>query len=175
MLKEECSRIQIIYYGVGPISNFKLAWQKKKTQPRLNFVCEVKATMSEQYIKYEAELHVMKCRICKDCITKNGIAYHYRQYHKEVMSLQARKALVQYCNDFNLYTKKEFKYPETIISPIEDRVVEKGVRCLFNDCNYACILSSSMKEHCKETHDWVISKGITFKDIFLTVSRGYVD
>lgn len=124
--------------------------------------------MSEQYIKYEAQLRLMKCRLCKDCITKNGIAYHYREHHKDVVTLRARKDLVKYCNNFALYTKEEFQYPKTIISPIEDRVVEKGIRCLFNHCNYACLLPSSMEEHCKTKHDWVTSKGITLTYICMS-------
>lgn len=132
--------------------------------------------MSEQYIKYEAQLRVMKCRLCKEGITKNGIAYHYREHHKEEVPLGARKDLVKYCNNFDVYTKREFQYPKTVISPIEDRVVERGVRCLFNNCNYACILRSSMEEHCKIKHDWVMSKGITPSYIYLTLlSRNYVD
>ena len=132
--------------------------------------------MSEQYIKYEAQLRLMKCRLCKEGITKYGIAYHYRTHHKREVSLQARKALVKYCNDFDVYTKEEFQYPKTIISPIEGRVVEKGLRCLFNGCIYACVCSSSMEDHCKTKHKWVTSKGITLRHICLTLlRRSYVD
>jgi Orsellinic acid/F9775 biosynthesis cluster protein D len=132
--------------------------------------------MSEQYIIYEAQLRVMKCRLCKEGITKNGIAYHYRNDHKQNVSLQARKALVKYCNDFDIYTKDDFQYPKTIITAIEERVVEKGLRCLFDDCYYACICLSAMEIHCKKKHDWVTSKGITLRYPCLTsLYRSYVD
>ena len=38
--------------------------------------------MAEQYIKYEARLYVMICRICNTTITKNGTKHHYREDHK---------------------------------------------------------------------------------------------
>src|SRR5947207_1926435 len=101
--------------------------------------------MSEQYIKYEAQLHIMKCRLYKEDITKNEIAYHYKRYHKEKMSLSARKDLIKYCNNFAVYMKEEFQYLKTIISPIEDRMIERDIRYLFNDCNYTCLLLSSME------------------------------
>ena len=127
--------------------------------------------MSEQYIKYEPQLHVMLCRLCKEGITKNGIAWHYREHHKDI-PLQERKGLVKYCNNFDVYTMKEFQYPKTIISCIEDRMIEQGFRCLFNDCNYACKYPTSMEEHCKTKHGWVSAKGITLKHILLTLYPG---
>src|SRR5579864_9246348 len=130
--------------------------------------------MSEQYIKYEPQLCVMMCRLCKEGITKNGIAWHYREYHKDI-PLQERKDLVKYCNNFDVYTKKEFQYPKTIISHIEDRMIEKGFRCLFNDCNYACKCATSMEWHCTTTHNWIASKGIMPRYISNFMSRDYVD
>jgi len=120
-----------------------------------------KIIMSKQYIKYEPQLRVMICRLCTEGITKNGIAWHYREHHKN-MSLQIRKDVVKYCNDFDVCTKKEFQYPKTIITCIEDRIIERGFRCLYTNCNHACICSSSMEEHCKMKHDWMTSKGIIF-------------
>ena len=126
--------------------------KKKKKGGEGVKLSSTKKPMSEQYIKYESQLRVMICRLCKEGITKNGIAWHYREHHKEV-SLQERKEVVKYCNDFEVYTKKEFQYSKTTISRIEDRVIERGFRCLFNDCNYACLSPTSMKWHCKTKHE----------------------
>jgi Orsellinic acid/F9775 biosynthesis cluster protein D len=116
--------------------------------------------MAEQYIKFVPQLRVMLCRLCKEGITKNTVGWHYMEHHKDV-ALRVRKDVVKYSNNFDVCTKKEFEYPTTIISRIEDRVVEKGVRCLYNDCIHACVSVGSMREHCKTGHGWVASKGIT--------------
>jgi Orsellinic acid/F9775 biosynthesis cluster protein D len=127
--------------------------------------------MSEQYIKYVPQLRVMLCCLCKEGITKNGIAWHYREHHKDV-PLRERKGVVKYSNNFDVCTRKEFEYPTTTISRIEDIIVENGLQCLYNNCNHACIRVESMITHCKVDHGWVASKGITLKYMFLTVCQG---
>jgi hypothetical protein len=76
-----------------------------------------------------------------------------------------------------MYTKKKFKYPETIISSIEDRKVEQSLRCLYNNCNYVCVCPMAMEGYCKTTHGWVTSKGVTQRYIHVSnfTLRDYVD
>jgi Orsellinic acid/F9775 biosynthesis cluster protein D len=131
--------------------------------------------MTEQYIKYEARLYVMICRLCKTAITKNGIAWHYREHHKN-LPLRTRKELVKYSNNFDLRETNELQYPSMIIPYIEELEVMEGLRCSYDGCNYACIEPNSMKQHCRPCHDWTASKGII--SIYMTlmiIYRSYVD
>ena len=80
----------------------------------------------------------MICRICNTTITKNAIAWHYREHHK-TLSLATRQDLVKYSNNFDLRETNELQYPNTIIPYIEELEVMEGLRCSYDDCNYACI------------------------------------
>jgi len=114
--------------------------------------------MAEQYIKYEAQLRVMICRLCNRGVPKNGTAWHYREHHKDV-DRRARKDIVKYCNNFDLCKTEEIQYPNTIIPRIEELAVAQGVRCSYNGCNYACLLPSGMPDHLTPCHGWKPSKG----------------
>src|SRR5437762_137985 len=116
--------------------------------------------MTKQYILYEPQLHIMICLSCKKGITKNGIARHYRKHHRN-MSLRMRKAIAKYSDGFKVYTNQEFQYPRTVITRIEDIMTERGLRCLYMDCNHACICPTSMEEHCKTKHGWTTLRGTT--------------
>ena len=131
--------------------------------------------MAEQYIKYEARLYIMICRLCNTTITKNGIAWHYREHHK-TLSLTTRKELVKYSNNFDLRDTDELQYPSTIIPYIEELEVTEGLRCLYDGCNYACIEPNSMEKHCRPGHGWTASKGIIsiYRTLIITY-RSYVD
>ena len=131
--------------------------------------------MAEQYIKYEARLYIMICRICNTTITKNAIAWHYREHHK-TLSLATRQDLVKYSNNFDLRETNELQYPNTIIPYIEELEVMEGLRCSYDDCNYACIEPRSMEEHCRPCHGWMASKGIISMHMTLIIiCRSYVD
>jgi hypothetical protein len=122
--------------------------------------------MSEQYIKYEPYLRVMICRLCKEGVTKNGIAWHYREHHKNIPR-GARTSIVKYSNNFDLCETNEIQYPNTIIPRIEELAVTEGIRCLYDGCNYACIEPSVMKDHhCRPCHGWVVSKGMMLRYMF---------
>jgi Orsellinic acid/F9775 biosynthesis cluster protein D len=128
--------------------------------------------MSEQYIKYEPQLRVMICRLCKEGVGKNTVARHYREYHKNLPN-GVRKGMVAYSNNFELCETNEIQYPNTIIPRIEELAVTMGLRCLYDGCNYACI---AMTDHCRPCHGWVASKGMMLRYIFFNVlCRSYVD
>lgn len=126
------------------------------------------------YITYEAQLRIMICRLCPIAVMKNGIAWHYREHHKN-LSLHARKELVKYCNNFNLCEMNELQYPNTIIRCIEELGVTEGLRCSYDGCNYACIEPRSMEEHCGPCHGWTMSKGTTAMIRTSNSYRSYVD
>jgi len=131
--------------------------------------------MAEQYIKYEARLYVMICRICNTTITKNGTKHHYREDHK-TLSLATRQELIKYSNNFNLHEMDELQYPNTIIPYIEELEVIEGLRCLYDGCNYTCIEPSSMEKHCRPCHGWTALKSIISIYMTLIITyRSYVD
>ena len=82
---------------------------------------------------------------------------------------------VKYSNNFDLCETNEMQYPNTIIPRIEELPVTQGLQCLYNSCNYACILLRAMEDHCTLCHGWVALKGISPRCIFLTLGRSYVD
>ena len=112
--------------------------------------------MSDQYIAYNDQFHIMICHLCEYGIPKNGIGLHYRRHHKD-LSLQTRKELVLYANNFDLV--ENIEYPDEIIPPITGIKIDKGMVCSNQSCNYACILQSSMEKHCQLQHDWVSTDG----------------
>jgi Orsellinic acid/F9775 biosynthesis cluster protein D len=111
-------------------------------------------------MRYEPQLRVMICRLCPEGVSKNGVALHYRRHHRD-LPLRIRQELVEYANRFNDRCETEnIQYPSTIIARIEDlEVHENGVRCLYDNCNEAFPLPSSMEIHCGEKHGWIKSKG----------------
>ena len=127
--------------------------------------------MSEQYIRYEPQLRCMICLVCPNGVSKNGVARHYRKHHKDVR-LSVRKDLVKYANNFDLCEADAFESPNTIIPRIEDLAVQQGLRCLHDNCNYACIEPTSMERHCEAAHGWVKSKGTAVRRFFLTLREG---
>jgi len=123
--------------------------------------------MSEQYIRYEPRLRVMICRLCHGGVSKNGVAQHYRVYHK-ILSLHLRQNILKYTQNFDICETHEIQYPNTIIPYIEDLAVNPGVRCLYDNCMEASKEDGGMKEHCKKNHEWIVSKGILLRQLFLT-------
>jgi len=101
----------------------------------------------------------MICQLCPDGVPKNGVALHYRRHHKHQLKLGIRKDLVKYANNFDLCEEDDFKSPNMIIPRIEELAVHEGLRCLYDNCNYACIKPGMMKKHCQGAHKWVKSKG----------------
>ncbi len=110
-------------------------------------------------MRHESQLWFMICLVCHDGVSKNDVARHYREHHKLEVPLCVRKDLVKYANNFDLCEMDAFESPNMIIPRIEDLAVQQGLRCLYDDCNYACIMPTSMEKHCEVAHGWVKSKG----------------
>jgi hypothetical protein len=153
--------------------NLEMPSQNQNTDVNLQiFYTRRPTTMSEQYMRYEGQLRVMICRLCHDGVTKNGVALHYRKYHRD-LPLRIRQDLVPYANRFDRCETDDIQYPSTIISRIEElEVHENGVRCLYDNCNEAFPLQSSMEKHCGEEHGWIKSKGSGITVFFLTLCIG---
>jgi hypothetical protein len=127
--------------------------------------------MSDQYIKYEPQLRVMICQLCPEGVSKNSVALHYRKRHRD-LDLRIRKELVKYANNFDQCEPNELQHPTTIVPHIEGLAVQQGVRCLYDNCNEAYLLPSSMEKHCEEAHGWITSKGTIIRLFFLTLCVG---
>ena len=112
--------------------------------------------MIDQYVTYNDQFHIMICRLCEHGIPKNGVGLHYRRHHKD-LTLQTRKELVLHAKNFDLV--ENIEYSNEIIPPIDGIKIEKGMVCSNQLCNYACLLQSSMEEHCKLQHNWISTNG----------------
>ena len=117
----------------------------------------------------------MICRLCKEGVTKNGIAWHYREHHKNLPGCICT-GIVKYSNNFNLCEMNELQCRNTIIPRIEELAVTEGIRCLYDGCNYVCIEPRAIKDHhCRLHHGWVVSKGIMLRyPFFLTFCIGVI-
>jgi Orsellinic acid/F9775 biosynthesis cluster protein D len=127
--------------------------------------------MSEQSIRYEPLFRVMICRLCQKGVSKNGVARHYREYHK-ALSLRVRRDLVKYSNNFDRCEPSEVQYPTTIVSSIQDLEIRQGIRCLYDNCYHAYLAQGSMEYHCGNAHDWTKSRGTAMRLLFLTLREG---
>lgn len=128
----------------------------------------------EDYIRYEPQLYVMICRLCHNGVTKNGIARHYRG-HRDKLSIHTRRELIEYSKNFDLCENDELPRFNNIVPPIKDLAIKDGVRCLYENCNYACLTPSSMRQHCEKAHGWITLKGIVFIIHADFMLRSYVD
>ena len=66
-------------------------------------------TMSEQYMRYEAQLRVLICRLCHEGVYKNGVGWHYRKHHRD-LPLGIRQELVHYANRFDRCETDNMQY-----------------------------------------------------------------
>jgi hypothetical protein len=76
-------------------------------------------------------------------------------------------------NNFNPCETNELQYPTiTIVSRIEDLEAMKGIRRSYDNCNEACVLSSSVETHCEKDRNWIEPKGTVIRQFFLILLEG---
>src|SRR5579859_5490640 len=125
-------------------------------------------TEAFRYVSHLTEYHVLICHSRKHCISPNGdgIVRHFMEKHI-TSPIQTCQSIITYCNSLELTNPTDVKIPSTDIERIAELELEFGWRCQGQlngeECRYCCIKENSMKNHCREAHGWIKSKGSMWK------------
>jgi len=128
---------------------------------------EIDAEVSK-YVLYLGKYNVLICDSCKHCISSNsnGIARHFMEKHITTW-FETRQALIAYCNSLQLTDPKKVKIPLIDIERIAELELERGWRCQKQlngkECDYCWVKKRLMENHCRDTHEWMMSKGVMWK------------
>src|SRR5438876_122385 len=120
------------------------------------FIILIKMIDVNQYLIYLQDQQVHVCRTCKYCLQPNGTYAHLQSKHSEI-PLKTRKKLVEYAKGLTLQSPSRVPIPTSLIASFECLKVTPGFQCLI--CGALWGTKDSMKEHCKDAHDWTKSKG----------------
>ena len=115
--------------------------------------------MSERYLSYIAEYHVLICLSCRHCISKTGLRLHFQRRHRD-LPLRVRRELEDHVENLDVWRKTEVSHPSQTIPAIEGLKVQEGFICSYDErCNHLTSTDRSMMEHCRSVHSWIVSKG----------------
>jgi len=125
-------------------------------------------TEASRYVSFLTEYRVLICRSCKHGISPNGdgIARHFMEKHI-TMPIQTRQSILIYCNSLKLIDPSNVRIPTMEIERITELESSLGWYCQEQldgkECGHCCVTETSMKIHCRDTHGWIKSKGVTWK------------
>jgi hypothetical protein len=112
----------------------------------------------DQYVTYNAEYQVLICRQHGYCIPPEGITRHLRRFHGAI-ALQTRQAIIDYSKTLDLLTPEEVATPTEIQQPVSGLRTIAGFRCHYDGCTELRSTEVSIKQHCRETHEWKATVG----------------
>ena len=112
----------------------------------------------DQYVTYNAEHKVLICRQHDYCIPPNYISRHFRESHKSI-PLATRQAIVDYSQKMNLLAPEAVLNPTESVNPINHLRVLQGFQCFHDDCLALHTTENSIKQHCREKHQWESESG----------------
>src|SRR5436305_2186391 len=125
-------------------------------------------TTMNEYINYNQHFEVLICRICKTGIT--GIHRHFARNHQSQISLKIRKEIDEYVADLILRSVKHVSTPTREIKAIEGIEISEGFRCIMESgCQKVFGTEGSIEWHCRNFHDWNVSKGNTYTLSFIDI------
>lgn len=110
------------------------------------------------YVTYNSEYKVLICRQHKYCISPDGILRHFRNFHKAV-PLATRKAIGDYSKTLDLAALTDIATPHAPVQPVEGLTIVNGFKCSYEGCSVLRGTEMSIKQHCKEIHEWRTGTG----------------
>jgi Orsellinic acid/F9775 biosynthesis cluster protein D len=114
--------------------------------------------MSDHYLYYLPEFHVLVCRICQAAIPKGYVQRHFQKRHKD-LELSLRLALNDHIKGLEIWDTQQVIVPYDGHIVIPDLKLYEGLGCLVPECNFHGTTVNSLKQHARESHEWVKSKG----------------
>ena len=117
-----------------------------------------------QYIIYNNVHHTLICRQCGEAIPQDWIMRHFRRFHKTI-PLAIRQDIINYGLSLELWQPSQVHEQwenMNMKSPVDGLPIFSGFKCQYNDCMKYRRTEVSMKQHCRETHSWVVKDGIVW-------------
>lgn len=113
-----------------------------------------------QLVLYLEEWKVLIClnEHCRHALTSDGVALHFRTFHKDVYGLSIRKQIVDYSNSLVLIRPFEVHIPVNGPLPIEGLRIHHGWKC--TRCYDVGPVFDARREHSKREHNWNSLEGI---------------
>ncbi len=119
----------------------------------------------DEYIIYNTTYHILICRQCGYAIPQDGIMRHYRRFHKTI-PLVMRQEIINYGLSLDLLQPskvQELWETLNVNTTIKGLTVYSGFQCQYEGCVKYARTEISMKQHCRETHNWVAKERIIWK------------
>jgi len=110
------------------------------------------------YVIYNAEYQVLICRQHGYCIPPEGITRHFRRLHGAI-PVQTRQAIIDYSKTLNLLAPEEVATEREMQPPVSGLHSVAGFQCRYDGCMELRSTEVSIKQHCRETHEWKVMVG----------------
>ncbi len=115
-----------------------------------------------QYISYNIVHHTLICRQCGEAIPQDWIMRHFRRFHKTI-PLAIRQDIINYGLSLELWQPSQVHEQwenMNMKSPVDGLTIHSDFKCQYNDCMKYTHTEVSIKQHCRETYNWVAKDGI---------------
>jgi len=117
------------------------------------------AVDTSDYVLYLEDRKVLIClnEGCKHALTPNGIALHFRTFHKDAYDLRVRRQIMDYANSLTLSHPSEVRVPMDVTTPIEGLRIHNGWQC--TQCSDVGPVFEAARGHCTREHNWSSTRG----------------
>jgi Orsellinic acid/F9775 biosynthesis cluster protein D len=114
----------------------------------------------EKYIFINEEFALGVCRVCESGI-RGDIIRHFTRNHGTTWKAHG-KELKSYIKTLDCADFREIStlYPDasTVREPVPGIAIYDGWICAYQSCTHLSINKDTMRQHCKEAHDWTLEE-----------------
>jgi hypothetical protein len=132
-----------------------------------------------EYVTYNADYKVLICCQHKYAIVPDWVSRHFQEFHKAT-PLATRQLISDYSKTLELAMPDIVAAQQAPVYAIDGLAVVDGFQCQYTECCQLRSTERSIKEHCREEHEWKVQTGVMWKNqAFQTFFNGrhrkYVD
>jgi len=116
-----------------------------------------------EYVTYNEKYKVLICRQHKYAIAPDWILRHFQEFHKAT-PLATRQLIVDYSKTLELAIPDNVARQPPPAYAIDGLTVVGGFQCQYTECFQLRSTERSIKEHCRQDHEWKVQTGVMWKN-----------
>jgi hypothetical protein len=112
-----------------------------------------------EYVTYNVEYKVLICRQHKYAIAPDWVLRHFRKFHNAT-PLATRQLIAEYSKTLELAMPDNVAAQQAPAYAIDGLTVVDGFQCQYTECCQLRSTERSIKEHCRQDHEWKVQTGV---------------